>query len=135
MGSLPTFHDDYFARYEVDCEKRTITLFVRSAHWRDPQSLSRITFVGVVGYHFKDDAFSNVIMHIEDVAPDQFVDDFGAELAESFRVSGAVAEWARSSEDAKRAMRELRLHAVVINSTMGLEGWVIAQDFSVSVEN
>jgi hypothetical protein len=135
MGSLPTFHDDCVARYEVDCEKRTITLCVRTAKWRSPQSLSRITFVGVVGYHFKDDAFSNIIMQIEEVLPDRFVDDFAAEMAESFRVSGAVAEWARSGEDAKRAMHELCLHAIVINSTMGLAGWVIAQDFSVSVEN
>jgi hypothetical protein len=74
-------------------------------------------------------------MHIAEVPPDRFIEDFGPEIAESWRMNGALAEWAQNSDDAKQAMTELNLHAFVIASVMGLEGWVIAKDVSVSVEN
>ncbi len=133
MNALRPFHDDTIIGYEVDCDKRSITLYIRPAHWREQQEVTRIKFSGVAGYHFKDDAFSNVIMQIEEVPADTFIARFGAELAESFRTDGTIGELAKNDNDAQRAIRDLKLKAIVIESVMGLNGWLIAKDFAISI--
>ena len=127
---LPSFHDDCLVGYEVDCEGRKIILHVK--HWDTLETGRRtVIFTGVEGYHFQNDAFGNIILHLEVVPATQFVSDYQAELAESFRMSGALGEWASDPAAAPRVLSERGVQAFVLSSSYGLSGWVLAKDASI----
>lgn len=91
---IPSLHDNLIVGYEVDCENRTIKFNIRRPNWSSVPASRRLILSGVVGYHLKDDAFSNIIMSIEVVPIDDFVREYGAEIADSFKESGALEPWA-----------------------------------------
>jgi hypothetical protein len=131
---LQSLHDNLIVGYEVDCEARTIKVKTRRSDWAGDKRLRNVNFRGVVGYHFRDDAFSNIILAFSIVPIDKFVLEHGAEMAESFRNSGALDAWAKNCDTAITALRDANLTAVVITSSMGLSGWVLANDVEVMLD-
>jgi hypothetical protein len=89
---LPSFHDDYLAGYEVDCEAREIKLHIKpGASAAQQAGRSTVVFTGVESYNFQNDAFGNIIFDLETVALPGFVSEYRAELAESFRMCGTCS--------------------------------------------
>ena len=130
---LPSFHDDYVIGYEVDCEARQIKLHVRpAASLAEQAGLSTLIFTGVAGYHFENDAFGNIIFDLQAVTTTEFVSQYGSELAESFRMSGALDTWARDLDAAPRVLSEQGIQAFVLRSSYGLSGWVLAREAFVA---
>ena len=133
---LPSFHDDYLVGYEVDCEGREIRLHIkRAASVAEKAGWSTVVFTGVEGYHFENDAFGNIIIDLETVTLAGFVSEYGGELAESFRMSGALGTWTSDLDDAQRFLSEQGLQAFVLSSSCGLSGWVLAREVSVVPRN
>jgi len=66
---LPSLHDYYLVSYEVYCERRTIKLHVRHPDRAKERGVPTLTLIfgGVEGYHFKDDAFGNIIFSLQAV--------------------------------------------------------------------
>ncbi|MEZ5897877.1 MAG: hypothetical protein R3D51_00130 [Hyphomicrobiaceae bacterium] len=123
---LPTLHDHLLIGYEVDCLNRTITLHTQQPHWESAPNGQTIKFQGVLGYHFKNDAFSNIIMSIETPKVEDFIQCYASEMSAAFKEAGALDNWALSKEAAAIALIDANMIAVVITSTMGLSGWVLA---------
>lgn len=129
---LQSLHDNLIVGYEVDCDERTIKIKTRRPDWAEDRRIRSVIFRGVVGYHFKDDAFSNIILAFSLVPIDKFVMEHGSEMAESFRESGALDAWAKNSDTAITALLDANLTAVVFTPSMGLSGWVLAKEVEVS---
>ena len=124
---LPSMHDDLIVGYEVDCDRRTIKFRTRRPNWAQDQTIRNTIFRGVVGYHFKDDAFSNIIMAVEYVPIEKFVQEYRLELSVSFREAGALDAWTQSDEASIEALVDAGVNAIVISSSMGLSGWILAK--------
>jgi hypothetical protein len=130
---LPSFHDDYLVGYEVDCEAREINLHIKPV--AEQSGRSTVLFTGVETYHFENDAFGNIIFDLETVALEGFVSEYRAELAESFRMSGALGTWGSDLDDARRFLSEKGVQAFVLSSSYGLSGWLLAREASVVPRN
>ena len=129
---LPSFHDEYLVRYEVDCEAREIKLHIKPV--AEQSGRSTVLFTGVEAYHFENDAFGNIIFDLETVALPGFISEYRAELAESFRISGALGTWGSDLDDAPRILSEKGVQAFVLSSSHGLSGWVLAREASAAPE-
>jgi hypothetical protein len=132
---LPSFHDDQLVGYEVDCEAREIKLHIKPATWATEKRRSTVLFTGVEGYRFENDAFGNIILDLEVVATRAFVSEYRGELAESFRMSGALGTWTSDLDNAQRFLSQQRIQAFVLSSSYGLSGWVLAREASVVPRN
>lgn len=93
---LRSFHDHYLVAYKVHCERRTIKLYVR--HYDRPMEIGvhthTVVFEGVEGYHFKDDAFGNIIFSLRQVSIEELLSEYLPEIVESNRIAGAPGRWA-----------------------------------------
>jgi predicted HTH domain antitoxin len=129
--ALPSFHDDYLVGYKVDCKARVIRLHIMAATL-EQGTISTVTLAGVEGYRFENDAFGNIILSLEAVTLTQFISDFGSEIRESHRLSGAPGPWAASLEPGQQYLREKEIQAFVLSSSYGMSGWVLAKRVSVT---
>lgn len=133
---LPSFHDDYLVGYEVDCEAREIKLHIRPSESVAKQAgSSTVLFTGVEAYHLENDAFGNIIFDLETVPLAGFVSEYRAELAESFRMCGTPRTWVSIPDEASQLLSEKGIQAFVLSSSLGLTGWVLAQEASVVPRN
>jgi hypothetical protein len=126
--SLPSFHDDYLVGYAVDCEARRITLRIRG-----PQSgrVSTVEFSGVEGYCFEGDALGNIIFSLERVPVSYILSEFGAQISESVRMSGAPGPWADDLNSANIRFTENSTQGYVLSPSYGMSGWVLAKTVEV----
>lgn len=132
---LPSFHDDYVAGYEVDCDGRQIKLHIRPGVSDAKQArVTTVVFTGVEGYHFENDAFGNIILDLVAVPMTWFISQYRDELAESSRY-GALGAWASDLEAAPRVLTEQGIQTFVLSSSYGLSGWVLAREAFVVPRN
>jgi hypothetical protein len=66
-------------------------------------------FEGVEGYHFWDDAFGNIIFSLTEIPIDKVLLDYGSEIRESYRMSGAPGSWAGDLGSASATRRQEHL--------------------------
>lgn len=132
MHMLPSLHDNYLTAYEVNCEKREITLHTRRAEWAEQHLSHSIVFKGVEGYHFRDDAFGNVIFSLQETPVERLVAENEVGIAESFRRAGAPGPWAANLASAPQALTARSVRGFILSSSYGLSGWVLAREVSVS---
>ena len=132
---LPSLHDYYLASYEVNCEGRQIKLHARRPECAEALGVSTTTIVfgGVEGYHFKNDAFGNIVFSLEAVSVETLVSEYRAEIMESYRVAGAPGPWAADLPSACQLLNTQGVKGFVISSSFGLSGWVLAKEASVSL--
>jgi len=125
--TLPSFHDDNIVGYCVDCQARTISMQIMAPHWKNGNTRT-LLFNGVAGYHFKDDAFGNIVLDIEEIAVDLFIAEYANEIAESFRISGAFGTWAKDLSSAPQVLSEKGVRGFVFSASIGMSGWVLARE-------
>lgn len=87
-------HDNVLVSYEVQCEARTITLRTEHRVAGQRTEVTNITFEGVHGYHFENDAFGNIIFDLESISVEHLLAQYGDEISESHRIAGAPGPWA-----------------------------------------
>jgi hypothetical protein len=127
---LPSLHDDFLVSYAVNCETRQIRLCAR----RDPglpatNELRRtIVFNGVEGYRFENDAFSNIIFSLEEIPVEQLLCEYGSQIMESYRLTGAPGSWAADLAAAAQVLAVKGIRGFILSSSYGLTGWVLAHE-------
>ena len=127
-----SIHDNLLISYEVRCDERTIVLRTEYRVKGKPSEFVNVIFEGVQGYSFENDAFGNIIFSLETIAIGQFLKDHGTEISESYRMAGAPGPWAESLETASTYLLEQKIQAFDLSSSLGLSGWVLAREFSIS---
>ena len=134
MTAVPSLHDHFLVSYEVNCETRQIKLHT-TPDPRDPamreQRPRTITFNGVEGYQFKDDAFGNIIFALQKIPVEQLIAERGAEIAASFRMAGALDSWATDLASAPQALTVMGMQAFDLSSSYGLSGWILSREVLV----
>lgn len=126
-----SIHDNLLVSYEVQCEARTITL---RTEYRVPEKSTEFTHVllkGVEGYFFQNDAFGNIILSLDAVPLEYLLKEFGQEIKESYRMSGAPGKWAANLTSAPEYLRERGIQGFILSSSYGLSGWILAKEMSV----
>jgi hypothetical protein len=133
---LPSLHDYFLISYEVHCESRRITLRARPdtrPHAPpDPASDCIIVFEGVEGYHFRDDAFGNIIFSLTEISIDKVLFDYRSEIEESYRMSGAPGPWADDLNAASAILGDKGVRGFALSSSYGLSGWILAKEVTVN---
>jgi hypothetical protein len=122
-----SIHDNLLVSYEVQCEARKITLQTEHRAQDKPTEFTNVTFTGVEGYHFKDDAFGNIVFGLETVPVEQFLAEHHLEITESFRIAGSPGPWAAHLDKAPELLGQKSVQAFVLSSSIGLSGWVLAR--------
>ncbi len=126
-----SIHDNMLVSYEVLCEARTIILRTEYRLENEPTEFVNVTFRGVEGYRFENDAFGNIIFDIETIPLEEFLAEHGEEISESYRVAGSPGIWAESLVTGLAYLREQGTQAFVLDSSYGLSGWVLAREISI----
>jgi hypothetical protein len=125
-------HDNRLISYDVRCEERTITLRTEYHAENKPTEFTNVVFEGVEGYHFANDAFENIIFDVVEVPCEEFLTEYGAEISELYRMTGSP-KWATDMDSAAIMMRAQRVNGFVLSSSLGLSGWVLAKEMSVTL--
>ena len=126
-----TLHDNLLISYEVRCDLRSILLRTERRVMNKSTRFVNVIFDGVQGYRFENDAFGNIILDLETVAIDWFLEEHGAAISESYRMAGAPGPWAGNLETARGYLTEQGIQAFVLTSSIGLSGWVLAREMSL----
>jgi hypothetical protein len=124
-------HDNLLISYEVRCDLRTIIIRTEHRIKGEPSEFINVSFKGVEGYRFENDAFRNIILDVEPITTDQFLKDHGTGILESYRMAGAPGPWAANLETAHSFLLEQKIQAFDISSSIGLSGWVLAREISI----
>lgn len=86
---MASIHDNLLSSYEVQCEARTIVLRTEYRAPKQPRKFTNIIFKEVQGYRFENDAFGNMIFDVETVSAERILEEYGAEIEESYRNGGS----------------------------------------------
>lgn len=125
-----SIHDNRLISYEVQCEARTIIIHTENRD-NNPTEFAKVIFNDVQGYRFENDAFGNIIFGLEAVPVEQFLEEYRAEISESYHSAGSPGPWAANLGAAAGYLREQGIQGFVLSSSYGLSGWVLAQAFSI----
>jgi hypothetical protein len=125
-----SIHDNLLVSYEVQCERRTITLRTEYRVENKPTEFTNVVFEGVQGYHFENDAFGNIIFDVDNVPAEEFLKEYGAEISELRRMNGRPT-WAADLDSAPKYLRKQGIKPYILSSSLGLSGWVLAKEISI----
>lgn len=120
----PSIHDSVLFGYEVNGATRTITLHTETQTGGD-EAFVDVIFAGVVAYQFEGDAMSNIIFGIEPV-PSERQDEIANVIVEQQRQHGTMPGWDRNAETFQQHCARTSLTPFGIQSSYGLDGWVLA---------
>jgi hypothetical protein len=130
--TLPSLHDHYLVGHEVSSEARRIKLLARRTTRGMTGNARTVTFSGVEGYSFQNDAFGNIILSLEEVPVERLLSKFSSQIAESYRTAGAPGPWAEDLASAAQVLAAKGVRGFILSSSYGLSGWVLAKDASAT---
>ena len=119
-----SIHDNRVLAYEVDAERRQITLRTRFDNQQPPE-YTDVVFEKVLAYHFEGDDFATILLDIEEILLDQLVER-NAELFDRMRRFPWPGAWNDSVEGCLAYFVSKGGRAFEITSACGMDGWVIA---------
>jgi hypothetical protein len=122
-------HDNQLVSYEVECERRVITLRTEYRQENKPAEFTNVVFEGVQAYHLEDDAFGNIIFDVAELPVGQFLGEYGAELSELQRMTGSPS-WAKELTAAPELMTDQGIKPFILSSSLGLSGWILAKELT-----
>jgi hypothetical protein len=125
-GSLkePSIHDNRVVAYEVDGERRRITLHTRFEANGSVEHTD-IIFESVLAYYFENDNFGNVLFGVGEFSIAELVAQ-NRRLFEEGSQYAWPGTWNSSPEESIRYMQSAGAKAFAISSSYGLGGWVVA---------
>jgi hypothetical protein len=126
-----SIHDNLLISYEVQCEARTIVLRTEYRASDRRTEFTNVVFTGVQGYRFENDAFGNIIFDLETVPMERILTEYGAEISESYRMSGSPGPWAADLDSAGAYLREQGAQGFILSSSFGMSGWILAKEIAV----
>jgi hypothetical protein len=69
---------------------------------------------------------------LEPVPIEEFISDFGSEVAESYRLAGAPGPWAADLGSTYEVLTAKGVQAFVLSSSYGLSGWILAREATIA---
>ena len=129
--TAPSIHDSLLIGYEVDGKKRTIVLHTEP-HQGGGEAFVDVIFTGVVAYQFEGDAMGNIIFEIEP-APASDYDETATVIIEQQRQHGGMPQWDAKTETLQQHCDRCGLKLFNIQSSYGLDGWVMAATMTKAV--
>ncbi len=125
---LPSLHDYLLVSYEVLCEARELRLRARPNEPGQAGEIIEFVFTGVEGYHFENDAFGNIIYHLEEVSPETILSENAAQLEAGYKQSGWPGPWAGNLATALSYLQQRGVRGFVLEASFGMSGWVLASN-------
>lgn len=125
-------HDNYLVSYEVLSEQRKIVLRTEYRDGREVPEVTSVIFTGVQGYHFELDCFENILFDVERVPVERILE----ERADEIRAAADYVTWpwVKDPGKAHEWLHNNGIHGFLIDSSLGLCGWVLARDAVLAPE-
>ncbi len=124
---MKSYHDFHVYGYEVDSFKRKINFKLAWPEENADASIVNVFFEGVYGYELKNDSMASIVYDFEEIPLSQFFKEYGEEIKESYRQNGAYGPWVHNIGNAEEELGKNGVKAIILSSSMGLVGWVLAQ--------
>jgi hypothetical protein len=125
-------HDNRLIGYAVDGRNRRIVLHTEDVHGQNPPRFLDVVFEGVEFYQFRCAALVSIVLEILEQPLRRALEGRSAELDEAYRRCGWPDRWDHDPSRRETDLRELEargLRFFEIESSMGFEGWVVAERF------
>lgn len=130
MKNEISVHDNFLLSYHVDAEDERI---VFRTEYRDGSEIEKtdVTFEGVSAYHFEGDIFTSIIFDMEEMAPSSIYKQY-EDLFDRKKNYGWPKNWKQKEESFEGYLTRLGLKSYWIQSSSGLDGFVIAKEMRKS---
>ena len=125
---LPQIHDARLVGYVVDGEAEHVTCRLRPES--NPENLFLLRFEGVYAYSFKHANLISVLANIYEVACEELLSQQWPLLLEGMHSDGWPEQLPNQQADATHFIKSRNFRAFVIESSIGISGWVLATSFS-----
>jgi hypothetical protein len=127
---MRSVHDNQLLSYLVDHEKKEIVIHTVFKDKGEPYEYTDIRFEGVVCYSFVNDTFGTIIYDFKETPVDQIVHE-----NEQLFTDGIPYGWPGFKGESVQAiimdMEKEKLASWVLNSSIGMTGFVIARSLIV----
>jgi len=127
LCNMKSYHDFHIQGYEVDSVRRKINFRLAWPEHDNGVSVVNVVFEGVFGYELKNDSMASIVLGFEETSLTDFFNEYGEEIKESYRQNGAYGPWAHDLEKAVRELSGKDVKAIILSSSIGMVGWVLAQ--------
>ncbi|WP_405158840.1 hypothetical protein [Paenibacillus sp. FSL H8-0283] len=127
---MPSLHDNIILSYEVDLENKRIRMRTRSSH--DVPKNMDVLFSGVMAHMFDTPLHGSIILDLDEWDIEHFI-PYNRELLESGMGQGWPVSY-DSYDELQIHLIEEKYKYMVISSSYGLSGWVLAKNVEISVQ-
>lgn len=124
IQSLNYIHDNTVLRYWVDFEKHTLYMDTQT----EGGEMVSIQFIGLLAHHFETVIQYNILLGIDEITIDGFFNRY-KELLDNSLPYGFPAFC--SIEELREQMSQDKIRIFVIYSSLGLCGFVLAQEVEI----
>lgn len=118
-------HDNIIIKYIIDFENGNIVIYTLSENGEK----INIIFEDILAYLFENQQKNNIILDIEEKDRKKFITD-NNELLERQRNFGWPIMY-KDMEDLKFVLEANRYNYYVLNSSCGMNGWIVAKKMKV----
>lgn len=113
--------------YFVDFTNRTLKM---DTCWEDKEDTT-IEFTGLLAYKFENVLTSNIIFGLCQTSIQSFIEEEEENLLKSLK-SCFPSSRARNCDELRKELEDERYKVFYLDSTLGLEGYVIAKDIRIN---
>ncbi len=128
---MNSYHDYHIYGYEVDSKEREISFKLAWPEEGNEETIVYLQFKGVYGYELKNDSMVSIVSDFTEISLSEFFAEYGQEIKESYRQNGAYGPWVHDLNNAEEQLNKNNVKAIVLSSSIGLVGWVLAQKIKV----
>jgi hypothetical protein len=122
---MRSIHDSVLVGYDVDGERRMITLHTKPHEGGGGEEPVDVVFHGVVAYHIEGDCLANIVASIDEVAVEDVLGD-GKEFAERHRITGWPRGWNPDRESAQAFFSRTGVKLYGLICSYGMSAWFAA---------
>ena len=125
-----SIHDNIVTGYTVSCTERRLTIHTAFRE-AQPNERTDVVFHEVETYHFPREDMSTILFGIAECPIEQILEEFSLEF-ESGKEFAWPGFWNKSPEACIKHYSERNCRAWWISSSIGMEGFVIAQSMELT---
>ena len=118
-------HDNNIYAYSVLAENRQIILHTEFNE-KSPAEYTDVLFSGVVAHHFECSLQGNIVFDIDEVDVKAVLEEYAPLFQRLKNYGWPIFEPARFFKTLSGILRERGTHAYMVNSSLGLSGFVFA---------
>ena len=127
---MSEIHDNIIKSYFVDFENQNI-VFNTVYHCNDIHEITIITFNNVMAYFFKDELNGSIIFDIEEISLEYFINE-NKNILDTEKNYGWPFPY-KDEEEFIEILNKNKQKYYVINSSYGLNGWILADEMKIDV--